>query len=252
MKNKNFNEKKSFTKRWFFVAVGFGSIFAITTTLIAIYKNINTNNKLISPNKDFIQTTRNRQDIKKPPYNYEAFDTNVQNSKITDTKNQNQKDSTSTKETDKEEDTELDTTESEENQKYVKPVPGKILRKHSDDKLVYWKVLNDYRTHDGVDLEAKKNTPVKAIADGTISSIKNEDSVWGVCITIDHKDGLQSIYKGLSEQIQVKQNQKVKAGDVIGTIGTSNKVEGNLNDHLHVAMKKGEEYVNPLDYIDIK
>lgn len=250
MKNKNFNEKKSFTKRWFFVAVGFGSIFAITTTLIAIYKNINTNNKFISPNKDFIQTTKNRQDVKKPPYNYEAFDNNAKDSKITDTKDQ--KYSTIDKETDTEEDTEENTIELEENQKYVRPVPGKILRKHSDDKLVYWRVLDDYRTHDGIDLEAKKNTPVKAIADGTISSIKNEDSIWGVCITIDHKDGLQSIYKGLSEQIQVKQNQKIKAGDVIGTIGTSNKVEGNFNDHLHLAMKKGDKYVNPQDYLDVK
>ncbi len=251
MDKKNFSEKKTFTKRWFFVAVGFGVVFAIITTLIAIGKNMNKNKEFVPPDKDFIETTKNKQDIMKPPYPYEILDRNSMEPKKPTTTTQD-KETPTDQTTETESDKIADDIEKEENRKFVEPVKGKILRQHSNDKLVHWKVLNDYRTHDGIDIEAKKNTPVKAIADGTISNITNEDSTWGICITIDHKDGLKSIYKGLSEQVQVKKNQNVKAGDVIGTVGTSNKVEGDLKDHLHLAIKKGEKYIDPKEYLEIE
>ncbi len=252
MNKKNFHEKKTFTKKWFIVSVGFGIVFAVVTTLIAIYKNIKTSKELEPLNQDFIETTKNKQDIlkTKSPYPYEILDRNAKN-QDKPYKAPNTIESTTDQPTETESDI-INQDMEEKNNQFVEPVKGKILRKHSDDKLVHWKVLNDYRTHDGVDLEAKKNTPVKAIADGTVSNVTNEDSTWGVCVTIDHKNGLKSIYKGLSDQIQVKQNQKIKAGDVIGTIGTSNKVESDLNDHLHIAIKKGDRYVNPSDYLDIE
>ncbi len=250
MNKKNFSEKKTFTKRWFYIAVGFGVVFAIITTLIAISKNISANKDFIPPDKDFIETTKNRQDILKSPYPYEALDRNSIEPQKTPDLTQNKKNLIDP--TTSEEDISTSDTSEEESKKFVEPVKGRVLRKHSNDKLVHWKVLNDYRTHDGVDLEAKKNTPVKAIADGIVSSVTNEDSTWGVCVTVDHKDGLKSIYKGLSDQVQVKKNQNVKAGDVIGTVGSSNKVEGDLKDHLHIAIKKGDKYLNPNDYLDIK
>lgn len=253
MNKKNFSEKKTFTKKWFYVAIGFGVVFAVITTLIAISKNISANKNFVPPDKEFIETTKNRQDIIKSPYPYETLDRNSMQPKKTTEPTQN-KETPTDQATKTESDTIADTkdTDEEENKKFVEPVKGKVLRKHSDDKLVHWKVLNDYRTHDGVDIEAKKNTPVKAIADGTVSTVSNEENTWGGCVTIDHKDGLKSIYKGLSDQVQVKQNQNVKAGDVIGTVGTSNKVEGDLKDHVHIAIKKGKEYKNPKDYLDIK
>ena len=73
-------------------------------------------------------------------------------------------------------------------------------------------------------------------------------------LTIAHKNRLQSVYKGLSDQlqaelVQVKLDQKVQAGDVIGTLGATIEVENNLNEHLHFMMKKDDQWVDPLKYI---
>ena len=225
-KNKSKANSSTFSKKWFYIAVIFGLVFAAITTLIAIFRNANTTED--SPkflNEDFIKTEEKIPDIKK-----EESEKNNESKK-----------------------TSQDLTDVPKNTgnniNFTKPAEGKIITQHSDGELVNWKVTGDWRTHDGVDILAKKNTPVKAVSDGVVSDIKNEDSTWGICVTIDHKNGFKSVYKGLSDQIQVKLDQNVKSGDVIGTIGTSNKMESNLDEHLHFMLEKDDEWVNPTKYI---
>ncbi len=242
MKNKNKNNNnKNFTKKWFYIAVAIGVVFAIITTLIAIFRSVDdTIDTSEFVDSDFLQTAEKKSDIKKEP------DMNMDSEGQTK-KNKDKDDDKD----DKEASASVENPPKKENQslEFLKPVEGKILQKHSNDELVEWKVLGSFKTHDGIDIESKKNTPVKAVADGTISDITNEEDTWGICITIDHKNGLQSIYKGLSDQLQVKLDQKVKAGDVIGTLGSKIEVENNFNDHLHFMMKKDDQWVDPLKYI---
>jgi len=74
----------------------------------------------------------------------------------------------------------------------------------------------------------------------------------GQCITIEHSDGLVSYYNNLSEEIPdgIAEGITVKAGQVIAAIGDTTLVELAETDHLHFELKKGNDFVDPLDYLD--
>lgn len=133
-------------------------------------------------------------------------------------------------------------------QSYAMPLSGEIINDYSNGELVKSETMGDWRTHDGIDIAAPKATPVKACGDGTVTDIK-QDGMWGTCITIDHGNGIQSIYCGLNETVQVKPDQQVKIGEVIGSVGETNQLESALPEHLHFAMKKDGKWVNPTEYI---
>ena len=54
---------------------------------------------------------------------------------------------------------------------------------YSMDMVVYNLTLDQYMTHPGIDLEAPSGSSVKAIADGTITDIY-EDDAYGTTIEI--------------------------------------------------------------------
>ena len=127
---------------------------------------------------------------------------------------------------------------------YTLPVSGNILNRFSKGELVKNKTLNDWRTHDGVDIAADKGTDVLAAAEGTVAQIKKDD-LWGVTILIHHADGLHSLYCGLNERVSVKEGERVTAKQAIG------KVEGvpcevSEATHIHFAMQMEGIWVDPL------
>lgn len=132
--------------------------------------------------------------------------------------------------------------------KFFMPLNGDVIKEFSNGELVKYDTMGDWRTHDGIDISAKQSTPVKSIGDGIVCDITN-DNMWGTCIVIDHKNQMKSYYCGLNETVQVKLDSTVKAGEVIGSVGTSNQLESTLPDHLHFGMKKDDAWVNPLEYI---
>ncbi|WP_250631099.1 M23 family metallopeptidase [Rhodoflexus caldus] len=99
--------------------------------------------------------------------------------------------------------------------------------------------------HYGVDIVARKNEPIKAVADGTvIISSWTQDS--GYTIGIQHKNQLISFYKHNSVLLR-KTGETVRAGDIIAIIGNS----GELTDgpHLHFELWYNGSPVNPEQYI---
>jgi murein DD-endopeptidase MepM/ murein hydrolase activator NlpD len=107
----------------------------------------------------------------------------------------------------------------------------------------YHPILHEYRPHVGVDLAAHYGTPVKAIADGRV-----ETAGWcgelGRCIKIDHDDGMVSIYGHLSAITPgLEPGNQVAVGDLIGRVGSSGLSTGS---HLHFAIEKNGQFVNPL------
>ena len=217
-------------------------------------------------NKEFIETQNNKTDVEKEDdfnldddNNSSSNEENFNNNKnITNNDDEEKEEEEKEEENDKNEgNDEIKTKktsaiaqQSQKKEKFSKPVEGTIIQQNSNNKHVYWKTLGDWRTHDGIDIAAKKNTPVKAVADGFVEDIKTDDNTWGVCVTINHQNGFKSVYKGLSEQLQVKLDQKVKEQEVIGSIGTSNKMENNLGEHLHFMLQKKDEWVDPKEYIN--
>lgn len=132
---------------------------------------------------------------------------------------------------------------------YIMPVEGPVLLKYSMSSLVYSKTLDQYMTHPGVDISAAKSTEVKAIADGTVSRVYNDDR-YGTTVCIIHNDGLTSIYSNLNDYGLAETGDEVKQGDIIGSVGDTALFESLEETHLHFEMTKDGNCTDPGDYIE--
>ncbi|NJD03448.1 MAG: M23 family peptidase [Ruminiclostridium sp.] len=135
-----------------------------------------------------------------------------------------------------------------DNWNFSMPVFGEVTFEFAKDKLLYSKTLEEWRTHDGLDIAADRGTPVKAVADGVVSEIKN-DPRFGVVIVIDHKDGVKTVYSNLASDDMVTPNQKVMQGDIIGSVGNTAAFESAEQSHLHFEVLVDNVSVDPVAYL---
>jgi murein DD-endopeptidase MepM/ murein hydrolase activator NlpD len=131
----------------------------------------------------------------------------------------------------------------------IMPVEGEIITPFSNGELVRSNTLGVWRTHDAVDIGAALGTEVRAMQRGTVSEIY-VNTMWGVCITIDHGDGVLSSYMGLDKDVKVIEGQEVEAGDVIGLVGDTAEAEIADPPALHFAVRKNDAWVDPIAYIE--
>jgi murein DD-endopeptidase MepM/ murein hydrolase activator NlpD len=106
-------------------------------------------------------------------------------------------------------------------------------------------VLGRYRHHQGIDIAGPQQY-VRAAASGWVVRT-GYDSGLGHYVIIDHKNSYQTLYGHLAV-ILTKVGQRVTIGDCIGVLGRSGRVTGL---HLHYAVKKNGEYVNPAPYLTL-
>ncbi len=133
-------------------------------------------------------------------------------------------------------------------QAMVRPLNGEIINEFSGGELVKSKTLNVWKTHDGVDIAGALDEKVKSMTNGTVSKVY-EDQMMGACVIIDHGNGLEGYYCNLGKDIPVAEGQKVSAGTIIGMVG--NTAEGEISEpsHLHFAVKKNGEWIDPIALI---
>lgn len=84
-----------------------------------------------------------------------------------------------------------------------------------------------------------------------ISDVRN-DKFYGISVVIDHGDGLKTLYRNLASDEAVAVNQKVKQGEIIGSIGNTAMDESSEQPHLHFEVLVDDENVDPTDYLPIK
>ncbi len=130
---------------------------------------------------------------------------------------------------------------------YIMPLSGEIMNPYSNGELVKSKTLNEWRTHDGVDIKAAEGTPVKSCFDGTVANVSN-DGKWGVMVEVEYPE-CTAYFCGLADTVKVKKGQEVKLGDVIGEVGNTSLVENADESHLHLAMKKDNKWIDPMTVI---
>lgn len=136
-------------------------------------------------------------------------------------------------------------------QKFISPVFGDVTFDYSQDKLVYSKTLEEWRTHSGIDIAADRGTPVKAVSDGVVSEVKSDPRL-GIIIIIDHQNGIKTVYANLAGDDMVSTNQKIKQGDVIGCVGNTAAFESVEQAHIHFEVLKNNAPVNPTLYLPKK
>lgn len=131
---------------------------------------------------------------------------------------------------------------------FIFPVEGEVIKEFAKDNLIYSETLEEWITHTGIDIKAERTTVVKATADGTVKTIKN-DPRYGLTVTIEHNDGYTSIYSSLLSAEFVKEGEKVSQGQTIGTVGNSSVFEVAEDNHLHFELLKDGSNINPEIYL---
>ncbi len=148
-------------------------------------------------------------------------------------------------------DEETESTAAEALPEFVNPTGGALLNEYSIEVPVFSVTMEDYRTHNGVDICVQMGERVLAAADGVIKEIW-EDPMMGTCISISHAAEAESVYKNLSPEIPegIAVGAEVAEGTFIAVSGESALAEIAEDPHIHFELKVNGEYVDPCDYID--
>jgi len=99
--------------------------------------------------------------------------------------------------------------------------------------------------HDGIDIPAPQGTEVVSPSDGIVTSVYDSSSV-GKSIEIE-SDNYKFVFHHLYT-INVKENDKVKKGQVIGGVGSTGTLS--TGNHLHFTVYEEDELINPLNLVN--
>jgi len=122
------------------------------------------------------------------------------------------------------------------------PVEGKITSFFGSRAQPWAQEKQDF--HKGLDIAAKKETPVRATASGIVK-LAQWAGGYGKLVVIKHGHGFVTLYAHNS-QLAVKQGQQVKRGQVIAYVGSTGTATG---AHLHYEVRINGKTVNPLHYM---
>lgn len=117
------------------------------------------------------------------------------------------------------------------------PLKGKISSYYDQEKKHY-----------AIDIAAEQNTPVKAVADGTVI-FAEWTAATGNVIIIEHANNLISAYKHNSS-LSKEQGDLVKAGEVIAAVGNTGELT--TGPHLHFELWSNGYPINPTNFIDFE
>ena len=128
------------------------------------------------------------------------------------------------------------------------PLSGQTVGDHAVDCLAYNETTRDWRTHNGIDIAAEAGAAVCAAADGTVYTVYSDDSM-GMTVVIRHQEGFVTVYSSLDEDVAVEVGDTVTMGQTIGYVGNTALLETAVGDHLHFAVTKNDEPVDPADFL---
>lgn len=130
----------------------------------------------------------------------------------------------------------------------VSPLDGTTVTVFSMTELLYDTTMADWRTHDGIDVQADEGAAVKTAAAGTVQSV-TDDELMGTTVVIDHEGGYSTRYSSLQKDVPVTAGQQVVAGEVIGRVGTTSAAESQMGPHLHFSVSRDGAVIDPRDYV---
>lgn len=130
----------------------------------------------------------------------------------------------------------------------VSPLDGTTVTVFSMTELLYDTTMADWRTHDGIDVQAEEGAAVKTAAGGTVQSV-TDDELMGTTVVIDHEGGYSTRYSSLQKDVPVTAGQQVAAGEIIGRVGTTSAAESQMGPHLHFSVSRDGAVIDPRDYV---
>lgn len=121
------------------------------------------------------------------------------------------------------------------------PVPGRGIVSPFGLRKLPWE--EGGRLHAGVDIQANLGEPIRAAADGVVVET-GQNSTYGRYVALKHAEGLTTFYAHMGGVAgHVRSGLAVKAGDVVGKIGSSGTSTG---PHLHFEIRdRRDRPLNP-------
>ncbi len=98
------------------------------------------------------------------------------------------------------------------------------------------------RPHYGVDFHAPEGTPVKAMMDGIVTLAEKDMYFTGGTIIFDHGHGISTLFMHMKD-IDVQVGQKIKQGQIVGTLGKSGRATG---PHLDIRLNWFDVKLDPM------
>jgi len=127
----------------------------------------------------------------------------------------------------------------------IQPISQKDLTRFgSSFGMRFHPILKVVRLHEGIDLSARKGTPIYATADGTVLQAGYRAGGFGKKVLLDHGFGYQTLY-GHCNEVLVKPGQKVKRGEVIARVGSTGLSKA---PHLHYEVHVNGRPVDPINF----
>lgn len=128
------------------------------------------------------------------------------------------------------------------------PVEGDVMSPFSNGELVKSETTGTWQTHNGTDFTAEEGTPVKASDNGIVSEV-TKDPLWGICVELDHGNGIVTRYCSLSPSLSVQEGDSVESGQIIGSVGSTADAECKQGSHLHFEVLKNGIYTDPVTWL---
>lgn len=125
---------------------------------------------------------------------------------------------------------------------------GELLKEYSADALVFSETMQDWRTHNGVDISAPVGTAVRSMAAGVVKDIRKDEQL-GWVMEISHGSYTAS-YCNLQEGMSVKVGDKVGIADQIGGVSDQAKLEMADIPHIHLEVRKNGELIDPMSVMN--
>ncbi len=102
--------------------------------------------------------------------------------------------------------------------------------------------------HYGIDFAAKEGTEIKAMLSGVVTLAEPDLFYTGGTLIFDHGHGISTLYMHM-KTLLVKKGQKVKQGDIIGSVGSTGRSTG---AHLDIRLNWFQTRLDPATVLDIK
>ncbi|MBW1695521.1 MAG: peptidoglycan DD-metalloendopeptidase family protein [Deltaproteobacteria bacterium] len=123
----------------------------------------------------------------------------------------------------------------------IRPVDGWITSRFGN-RISPFTGLREF--HKGLDIAARRGTPVAATADGIVTYVGYKGQL-GKVIVIDHGYGMVTRYGHIQKALK-KRGDRVKRGEKIALVGDSGRTTG---PHVHYEVLLNGLPVNPEKYI---
>lgn len=134
---------------------------------------------------------------------------------------------------------------------FIMPVENVTSIEDYSETMVFNSTLIRYEVHKAIDFFAEEGTNVLAVYSGTVENVENT-LLQGITVTIDHGNGLKTVYNSLADGDSVTVGQKVNQGDVIGQVSITNRQEYKEGAHLHFEVIENGVVIDPAKYLTIE